>query len=168
MTTTLPTGTWMLTPDTSVALTVKKLKLITVDATVAVDEGSITIGADGAVESVSAALDASSFASGNDKRDEHVRSDDFLDTEQHRAITFAATDTTAVDGAHRVAGELRIKGTAYPVSLTVDDVTVDGESGAFTATATIDRTAVGVAKMPSLVIAKMIDVTIAGRATLQS
>lgn len=164
----LPAGSWNLTPETSVALTVKKLKMITVDATVALAEGVITVADDGSVESVNASLDAASFASGNDKRDEHVRSDDFLDTDTHRAITFSSTGVDTTSGGHRVEGELTIKGSAYPVSLAVGDVVVDGDDGSFTATATIDRTAVGVAKMPALVIAKMIDVRIGGRATRQS
>lgn len=161
--TTLPAGTWRLTPETSVALTVKKLKVITVNATVALTNGTVEVGEDGSVTGVHATMDASSFASGNDKRDEHVRSDDFLATDQHGAIAF---ESSAVTG-DRIDGQLTIKGQAYPVTLAVTDVAVDDTSGTFSASASIDRTAVGVAKMPALVIAKMVDVRIAGHATLQ-
>jgi polyisoprenoid-binding protein YceI len=85
---------------------------------------------------------------GDEKRDAHLRSADFLDVERHPEITFVSTKVRpAEDGRLAVTGDLTIRGTTRSVDVTVEpNGVVQGPKGrvaGFTATATIDRTAFG-------------------------
>lgn len=56
----------------------------------------------------------------NDRRDEHVRDDDFLDVEDHAKITFTATDAEVTgERSGTVTGDLTVLGTTRPVTLEV-------------------------------------------------
>lgn len=71
---------------------------------------------------VEVTIDASSLDTGVTDRDNHLRSADFLDVEHHPEITFRSTE---VKGEFRkagdeftVTGDLEIRGTSRPVTLT--------------------------------------------------
>ena len=65
--------------------------------------------------------DASSIYTDNDKRDEHLRSADFLDVAGHPLITFKSTRIQAgKGGALFVIGDLTIRGTTREVTLDVE------------------------------------------------
>jgi polyisoprenoid-binding protein YceI len=67
------------------------------------------------------AVDARQIATRDAKRDEHLRSADFLDVANHPTVTFRSTKVEGADLAHlRITGELTIRGTARPVTLEVD------------------------------------------------
>ena len=69
---------------------------------------------------VDVSIAAGEIATRDAKRDEHLRSADFLDVANHPTVTFRSTK---VDGdlAHlRITGELTIRGAARPVTLEVD------------------------------------------------
>lgn len=69
---------------------------------------------------VDVTIDAASVASFNEARDAHVRKGDFLDVENHPAITFTATGGSATtDTTGTVTGDLTILGTTLPVTLDV-------------------------------------------------
>ena len=71
--------------------------------------------------SVDATIDAASIDTGEDAPDEHLRSPDFLDVEQHPAITFRSTQLEpAGEGRYRLFGELTIRGTTRPSILDVE------------------------------------------------
>lgn len=56
-------------------------------------------------------IDATSVNTGNDKRDEHLRSGDFFDTENHPTVRFvSSTVSDPVDGRIHVQGELLAAG----------------------------------------------------------
>jgi polyisoprenoid-binding protein YceI len=91
---------------------------------------------------------AGSITTGVGQRDDHLRSADFLDVENHPAITFRST---RVEGAYaqpgdsfRVVGDLTIRGTTREVTL---DVTFEGtgrdpwggERASFSAETRLDR-----------------------------
>jgi polyisoprenoid-binding protein YceI len=88
------------------------------DATVDVD------GDDLAGSKVSVAIDVNSIDTRNEQRDGHLRSNDFLDIENHPQITFVSTEVAPL-GADvvRVTGDLTIKGVAKPVTI---DFTYEG------------------------------------------
>jgi polyisoprenoid-binding protein YceI len=70
---------------------------------------------------VEVAVDAREIATRDAKRDEHLRSADFLDVANHPTVTFRSTKIEGADLAHlRITGELTIRGTARPVTLEVD------------------------------------------------
>ena len=65
-------------------------------------------------------IGAQSVDTDHDKRDNHVRSGDFLDAEAHPAITFVAEGgTPESDTTGTVTGDLTIRGVTQPVTLDV-------------------------------------------------
>lgn len=104
-----------------------------------------TIGSEAADSSVAVEIRAESIETGDAKRDEHLRSADFLDVENHPVLAFRSTKVSRVgDSRLSIDGDLTIKGVARPVTL---DAEFDGlvmdpwgrEHAAFTAVAVIDR-----------------------------
>ncbi len=164
----LPDGTWTLDPaTTNVTVTVKKLKAITVPATLTVSSGNITI-TNGTVSNVAVSVDARSYNSPNKKRNEHVVSNDFLDAESHPAITFSSNSQNTTGGRQRVSGQVQIKGKNTPLSFDITNLRIDGDSASFTAASTADRFDLGVSKLPAFVIAKQLVISVTAKATLQS
>lgn len=167
--TALPSGRWAIDPaETTITVAVKKLGVIDVEATLAVESGTIEIDAEQRVTSVSVVAEAGSYTSGNAKRDEHVRGPDFLDAENHRHLTFTAGEVTPSGSGHRASGTVTVKSATAPLTLEVSDVAVDGGTGSFAATGTVDRNAIGVDKLPSLVIGRTLTITVACTATLSA
>ena len=165
-TTLLPTGTWQLdTAATSVTATVKKLGMITVTSSLGLVSGTFEIDAEGQVSGVEIVADASSYSSGNAKRDTHVLSDDFLGAETHPEITFRADAVRPAGRGYEAKGTVTIKGQTSPIDLTISDVDVNDERGTFTATAAIDRTTIGLDKMPNFVIGRTLQLTVSATAT---
>lgn len=63
-------------------------------------------------ESLIVQITSSSIDTGNKMRDNHLRSNDFFQTEQHPYITFKSSDIKSVNpNAFKATGELSIKGT---------------------------------------------------------
>lgn len=90
-------------------------------------------------------IPAASIDTGDAKRDSHLRSPDFLDSETHAEMSFESTRIRGVtDGRFVVTGDLTIRGTTRPVDVNVEiNGFVDGTNGkvaGFSATAEIDRT----------------------------
>ena len=79
------------------------------------------------------AVAAKSVDTRNRQRDKHLRSPDFFDIENHPDITFAAGSVTPAGDGVRVAGQLTIRGRTRPaafdakVSVSGDEITLDGE-----------------------------------------
>jgi len=97
-----------------------------------------------------ASIDASSINTSVVKRDEHLKSPDFLDAVQFPEITFASKKITPVsEKEFKVGGDLTIHGVTQPVELNVKlGGTVKdpwgNERAAFTASTVIDRRQFGV------------------------
>jgi polyisoprenoid-binding protein YceI len=67
------------------------------------------------------AIDAASINTRVAKRDEHLRSPDFLDAAKHPAITFKSKRIEkAVNGTLKITGDLTIRGVTKEVALTVE------------------------------------------------
>lgn len=62
-------------------------------------------------------IQAASFDSRNEDRDNHVRGADFFDVENHPEITFDSTNVTASGETLSVTGDLTIKGITKPVTV---------------------------------------------------
>ncbi len=108
-------------------------------------DGKIVIGESPEESSVEVIIDAASVNSGDDSRDGHLRSPDFLDVERYPTIAFRSTSVElGPDGTAKVTGDLTVKDVTRPVTL---DVEFDGASPdpwggqrlGFTASAEIDR-----------------------------
>jgi len=90
------------------------------------------------------AIPAASVSTGDEKRDGHLRSPDFLDVERFPQITFESTSVRKDADGYVVRGDLTIRGTTLPADVNVVlNGVVDGMKGkhaGFSGTATIDRT----------------------------
>ncbi|HLJ82283.1 MAG TPA: YceI family protein [Ktedonobacterales bacterium] len=89
--------------------------------------GTIDIDeADPTASVVDVTIDANSVATGDEKRDGHLRSPDFFDAAQYPTLTYKSTrvERTGEDSA-RAYGDLTIKGVTRPVTL---EVTREGET----------------------------------------
>jgi polyisoprenoid-binding protein YceI len=107
--------------------------------------GAITIAEPPGESSVNVTIDAASIDTGDEKRDGHLRSPDFLDVENHPTLEFRSTGIDVGDDERfRITGDLTVHGETHPVTL---DATFDGSFSdpwggsrvGFTASTEIDR-----------------------------
>ncbi len=81
-----------------------------------------------AVRDIQATIDAASVFTDHEKRDEHLRANDFLAVEQYPTITFKGTSAVKTGPrTGRVTGDLTLRGVTKPVDLEV----VWNKSGAY-------------------------------------
>lgn len=98
---------------------------------------------------VTADIDTASINTGQADRDNHVRSGDFLDVENHPTASFRSTGIRQ-DGANYVIdGEFTLHGKTQPVALNAElgGITDDGQGGkllGLSAETTVNRTDFGV------------------------
>ncbi|SDG38493.1 Polyisoprenoid-binding protein YceI [Limimonas halophila] len=105
---------------------------------------------------VNVTIQADSVDTQHDKRDEHIRSPDFLNVKEYPEITFTSTDVEKTgENTAEITGELTLHGTTKPVTL---DVTLNklGEhplpqyngilTAGISARGTIERSDFGVSK----------------------
>jgi polyisoprenoid-binding protein YceI len=86
-----------------------------VSGTVTLDEKDVTRSR------VDVSIDTRGIETRDAKRDEHLRSADFLDVANHPTLTFVSRQVTKdKDGHLQVVGDLTIRGTTKAVTLTVD------------------------------------------------
>jgi polyisoprenoid-binding protein YceI len=77
--------------------------------------------ADNPLESHAAAeIDLSSITTGNEQRDNHLRSSDFFDVETSPKLTFVSTAIRPAGEDLAVDGELTIRGITKPITLDVE------------------------------------------------
>jgi polyisoprenoid-binding protein YceI len=70
---------------------------------------------------VDVSIDARGITTREPKRDEHLRSSDFLDVTNHPTVTFVSTEVRPeARGRLQVTGDLTIRGVTRPVTLEVD------------------------------------------------
>jgi polyisoprenoid-binding protein YceI len=112
-------GSYALDPTHSyVAFTARHLMVTKVRGRFPVTDGRLVVSDDANLSSVEATIDVSAVESGDPKRDEHLRSADFFDTETHRYATFRSTSVeNQGDGDFTLHGDLTIRGVTRPVSL---------------------------------------------------
>jgi polyisoprenoid-binding protein YceI len=72
---------------------------------------------------VAATIDATSVDTRNEKRDEHLKSPDFLDTAKFPTITFKSTKIEKAGDGWKLSGDLTLHGVTKPVVLAVTNVT---------------------------------------------
>ncbi|GAA2768586.1 hypothetical protein GCM10010103_76290 [Streptomyces paradoxus] len=87
-----------------------------------------------------------SFESGNQERDDHVRSCDYLDVARHPEIGFRSQRVERSDADATLYGELTVCGVSRPIAVTLGTVTHEGKRMTASGTTTIDRYAFGITK----------------------
>jgi polyisoprenoid-binding protein YceI len=92
-------------------------------------------------------IDVSSISTGDKKRDEHLQSADFFDTQTHKQITFRSNTITKPDsdGNHELWGDLTIRGVTKNIMLMIQfggivKDTWGNEKAGFTVSGTVNRT----------------------------
>lgn len=144
-------GTWTIdAAHSSVEVIARHLMLAKVRGRFGSFAGEIVVGDTPEDSSVEVTIDAASIDTGETKRDEHLRSPDFLDVENHPTLTFRSSGARRTsERTLEVDGDLTIRGVARPVTLDVEylGVTQDpwgNTRAAFSATTEIDREEFGI------------------------
>jgi polyisoprenoid-binding protein YceI len=121
----VPTGTWAVDPvHSSVEFRVKHMMISTVRGRFGAFEGTIEAAPDYHDSKVYGTIDAASIDTNDARRDDHLRSADFFDVENHPTVRFESTTIEHVKkGDYRVTGDLTMHGETHPVDV---DVTVHG------------------------------------------
>jgi len=153
-------GTWTIEPDRSTASFTVRSLAGTVKGTIPITGATVQVGADGAVDSVSAVLNSAGFHTGNPKRDNDVRSTKFLDVAAYPTLSFSAPKAVEGKGGWMVDGSLVVKGTATPVRLMTELVDVSEGHVVVRASGVVDRREAGLTKLPNLMIARMLKITL--------
>jgi polyisoprenoid-binding protein YceI len=115
--------------------------LITVRGTFPVAGGAGHLAADGTA-SGTVLINAAGLDTKHKKRDTHLRSKDFFETDQHPTITFTAESANpAAAGATevRIDGRLKVKDIEKPVSFLANATATGADSVTLTAETTFDR-----------------------------
>jgi polyisoprenoid-binding protein YceI len=116
----IPVGRWAVDPARSkVSFVAKHLLVSKVTGTFTRVAGTIVVGEDAALSSVSAMADAASLTTGDAARDEHLRSADFFDVDQWPTISITGSGLRSKGGRHALEGILTIRDISHPVNLTV-------------------------------------------------
>jgi polyisoprenoid-binding protein YceI len=145
-------GTWDIDPvHSDVSFSVRHMMVSKVRGKFLTFSGEIVTGEGLTGSSVTATIDANSIDTGNDQRDDHVRSADFFDVANHPQWTYRSTGVR-VDGDEIVVdGELTIKGVTRQVPLTLelggfgpDAFNPESTRAGFSASTSIDRNDFGV------------------------
>jgi polyisoprenoid-binding protein YceI len=117
----LTTGTWAVDGSHSeAAFTVRHAGISKVRGTVAITDGTITVGDDLASTSVSVTLDPSSVSTGDANRDGHLKSGDFFDVEAFGRWTFVSTEVRESGSDYVIVGDLTIHGVTQRVELATE------------------------------------------------
>jgi polyisoprenoid-binding protein YceI len=111
---------------------------------------------------VALTVDARSVDTGIERRDEHLRSEAFLDAARHPQIRFASERVTADGGRLTVSGVLEIRGTVLPVDVTATVRRV-GDDLEIEAAASIDQRALGITHNPLRMTGHPTRVVVRGR-----
>ena len=176
---TLPAaGTWTLDPShTSVGFSVRHLGLSKVRGRFTTFTGDVVIAEDPTQSSVEVRIDVASIDTRDEKRDEHLRTNDFFNAPDFPTMTFTSTSVSGTGSDWQVTGDLTIRGITRQVVL---DATFEGTAGdpwggsraAFTATTEIDREHFGMTWNAALetggvVVGKKVKIEIEAETVLQ-
>jgi polyisoprenoid-binding protein YceI len=123
-------GTWTIDPDHSSAeFQIKHLGLMTVKGFFERFGGTIVIAERLADSHLNGAAEVASLTTRVQARDEHLRSADFFDAENHPDITFASTSVSGTEEHLAITGDLTIRGMTREVVIdaAILGVEVDAE-----------------------------------------
>ena len=138
-------ATWNIDPvHSEVGFSVRHMMVSKVRGRFATFSGQIVTGEDPLQSSVTAEIDLSSINTGQEQRDQHIRSADFFEVETYPTMTYKSTGVRVEDGEYILDGELTLKGVTrnVPLRLELQGFGPDAYGGyraGFTATGEINR-----------------------------
>ncbi len=173
------TGTWDLDPThLSVTFEARHMMIAKVRGAFTASTGSITVDDALGESSVEVSIDIASLDSGDEGRDTHLLSEDFLDVEKYPTMTYRSSGIEAVGERYRLGGELTIKDVTRTVSLDLEftGAVIDpwgNARAAFAATTEIDRTDWGLTwnvplETGGVLVSKTIKIVIDAEAVLRT
>jgi polyisoprenoid-binding protein YceI len=117
----VPAGTWAVDPThSSVEFSVKHMGIATVRGRFNEFEGTVEIGEDLARSRAFGKVKVASITTGDEQRDEHLRSADFFDAESYPDIAFESTRVEPIDEeSSRLFGNLTMHGITNEIKLEV-------------------------------------------------
>jgi polyisoprenoid-binding protein YceI len=173
-------GTYALdTMHTTLGFTVRHMGVSKVRGAFNKFEGTIQVAERPEDSKVSVTIEAGSVDTRDENRDNHLRTNDFFDVENHPTWTFVSTAIEPESPTEwKLVGDLTIRGVTKSVTL---DAVLEGvvkdpyglHRVGFSAKTTINREDFGVAfgavmEAGGLVVAKKVDIEIEAEATLQA
>lgn len=142
-------GTWAVDAShTTVGFSARHLGLTKVRGRFTEVTGAVLVADRPEDSSVEVTIASASVDTGDARRDEHLRSDDFLASATHPSITFRSTGVRRDGRGWQLDGELTIVGVTKPVTLDLEFEGAGpdpwgGTRASFAATTEIDREAWG-------------------------
>jgi polyisoprenoid-binding protein YceI len=143
-------GTWKADPvHSEIAFSVRHLMISKVRGRFTGYDVSIVTSEDPLASSVTATIDLGSVDTGNEQRDNHLRSADFLEVERYPTMIYRSTAMRRADDSWIVDGELTLHGVTRHVPLAVEmngfgPDPWGGQRAGFSATAQINRRDFGI------------------------
>ena len=138
-------GTWTVDPvHSEVGFSVRHMMVSKVRGRFNTFSGEIVTGENPLNSSVTAEIDLASIITGNEQRDQHIRSADFFEVETYPTMTYRSTGVRAEGDGYILDGELTLKGVtkSVPLNLELNGFGPDpfgGTRAGFTATGEINR-----------------------------
>lgn len=118
-------GTWVIDPTHSrMGFAVRHL-MSRVRGSFTEFSGEIVVGSTTGTSSAHVTIELSSVSTGNEMRDNHLRTKDFFDVEQTPRLTFASTEVRAAGEGWVLAGYLTIRDVTRPVEIEFEFLGVD-------------------------------------------
>ena len=143
-------GTWEIDPiHSEVGFTARHMMVSKVRGRFTTFSGEIVLGESPEQSSVTATIDLTSINTGNEQRDQHIRSADFFEVDKYTTMTYRSTGVRAEGDHYIVDGELTLKDVTQEVPLTLElngfgPDPYGGTRAGFTATTEINRRDFGV------------------------
>lgn len=138
-------ATWTIDPvHSEVGFSVRHMMVSKVRGRFTRFSGQIVTAEDPTQSSVTAEIDLSSINTGQEQRDEHIKSADFFEVEKYPTMTYSSTGIKVEDGEYLLEGDLTLKGVTrtVPLKLEIQGFGPDAYGGyraGFTATGEINR-----------------------------
>ena len=138
-------ATWTIDPvHSEVGFSVRHMMVSKVRGRFTSFSGEIVTAQDPTQSSVTAEIDLSSISTGQEQRDEHIKSADFFEVETYPTMTYRSTGIKVEDGEYVLDGDLTLKGVTrnVPLRLELNGFGADpygGYRAGFTATGEINR-----------------------------
>jgi polyisoprenoid-binding protein YceI len=138
-------ATWTIDPiHSEVGFSVRHMMVSKVRGRFTKFSGEIVTAANPLESTVTASIDLSSIDTGQEQRDNHIRSADFFEVETYPTMTYTSRGIRAEDGEYVLDGDLTLKGVTktVPLRLELNGFGPDpygGYRAGFTATGEINR-----------------------------
>ena len=138
-------ATWNIDPiHSEVGFSVRHMMVSKVRGRFTTFSGQLVTGENPTDSSVTAEIDLSSINTGQEQRDEHIKSADFFEVETFPTMSYKSTGIRVEDGEYVIDGDLTLKGVtkSVPLRLELNGFGPDPYGGiraGFTATGELNR-----------------------------